>query len=197
MREEIIRALELEVSRVKRLGPKEGEKALCRLKAEGFFRKYFDQERLVVKREAVAREERLDGKYLLSTTEEDLSAEEVALAYRDLQEVERAFRELKHRFDIRPMYHRLEERIRAHVFLCWLALFLGRLVEARAEVSFGRLRRELSRIHVVELEHEGDGRKDRILKWSEASPLVKKAYKAFGLKLPGEIEVFSAKKEQA
>ena len=197
VREGIIKALELEVSRAKKLGPREQEKALCRLKANRFFRKYFDQERLLVKREAVAREERLDGKYLLSTTEEDLSAEEVALAYRDLQEVERAFRELKHRFDIRPMYHRLEERIKAHVLLCWLALFLGRLVEARAEVSFGRLRRELSRIHVVELEHERDGRKDRILKWTEASPLVKKVYKAFGLKLPGELEIYPAKEEHA
>ena len=49
---------------------------------------------------------------------------------------------------------------------------------------------------MVELEHERDGRKDRVLKWTKPSPLVSKAYKTFGLKVPGEIEVFPAKEKQ-
>jgi transposase len=66
-------------------------------------------------------EERPDGKYLLSTPP-SLSAEEVALGYKQLSEVERAFRTLKHTLDLRPLYHRLPDRILAHVLLCGLAL---------------------------------------------------------------------------
>ncbi len=53
----------------------------------------------------------------------------MTLSYRKLQEVDRAFRELKYPFDIRPMYNWLEERIRGKVMLCWLVLVMERLVE--------------------------------------------------------------------
>jgi len=105
----------------------------------------------VIDREVVRREERLDGKYLLSTTDPSLTAEEVALGYRQLLEVERAFRTLKHTLELRPLYHRLPERIRAHVLLCWLALLLVRVMERKAGESWGRMREELEELRLVTL----------------------------------------------
>ncbi len=69
--------------------------------------------RLVIDRAKVAAEERLDGKYLLSTSDPDLSAEDVALGYKNLLEAERGFRDLKSTLDLRPVYHRIEPRIRS------------------------------------------------------------------------------------
>src|SRR5213596_3316706 len=83
--------------------------------------------RLRVDRAKLAAEARLDGKFLLSTSDPDISAEDVALGYKNLLEAERSFRDLKGILRLRPVYHRLEERIRAHILICWLALLLIRL----------------------------------------------------------------------
>ena len=71
------------------------------------------------------------GKFLLSTSDPDISAEDVALGYKNLLEAERSFRDLKGILRLRPVFHRLEERIRAHILICWLALLLVRLASAR------------------------------------------------------------------
>ena len=55
---------------------------------------------------------------------------------------------MKQVIDLRPVYHRLEERIRAHVMLCWLALLLIRIVETTTGATWPRIRRELDRLHV-------------------------------------------------
>jgi transposase len=49
--------------------------------------------------------------------------------------------------DLRPVYHRLEERIRAHVILCWLALLLIRIVETQTGTTWTQAHRELQRLH--------------------------------------------------
>ena len=51
---------------------------------------------------------------------------------KQLLEVERGWRDMKQVLDLRPVFHRLEDRIRAHVLLCWLALLLARIVETQA-----------------------------------------------------------------
>ena len=96
----------------------------------------------------VAAQARLDGKYLLRTADPHLSAEDIALGYKQLLEVERGWRDMKQLLDLRPVYHRLEDRIRAHVLLCWLALLLARIVETRAHTTWTRARDELQRLHV-------------------------------------------------
>ena len=93
-------------------------------------------------------EENLDGKYLLRTADPKLSAEDIALGYKQLLEVERGWRDMKHVIDLRPVYHRREDRIRAHVILCWLALLLARIAENATGQTWPDLRRELSRIHI-------------------------------------------------
>jgi hypothetical protein len=96
---------------------------------------------------AIKAEENLDGKYLLRTSDPHLPAEDIALGYKQLLEVERGWRDLKQIIDLRPVYHRKEERIRAHVILCWLALLLIRITETTCHATWPVLRRELDRIH--------------------------------------------------
>ena len=93
-------------------------------------------------------EENLDGKYLLRTSDPEMTAEDIALGYRQLLEVERGWRDMKQVIDLRPVYHRKEERIRAHVILCWLALLLARIAENACGATWPELRRQLDRIAV-------------------------------------------------
>ncbi len=93
-------------------------------------------------------EENLDGKYLLRTSDPKMSAEDIALGYRQLLEVERGWRDMKQVIDLRPACHRKEERIRAHVILCWLALLLARVAENTCGATWPELRRQLDRIAV-------------------------------------------------
>ena len=77
--------------------------------------------------ESIAQEEKLDGIYVLRTSEaaERLSAEDTVRSYKSLAEVERAFRCLKG-IDllVRPIRHRTEDRVPAHIFLCGLAYYV-------------------------------------------------------------------------
>jgi transposase len=107
--------------------------------------------RLVIDRAKVRAEARLDGKFLLSTSDPDLSAADVALGYKNLLEAERAFRDLKTTLELRPVWHRLERRIRAHVLLCWLALLLVRVAERQSAQTWRRINTELGRLQLVTL----------------------------------------------
>jgi hypothetical protein len=92
-------------------------------------------------------EANLDGKYLLRCSDPHLSAADIALGYKQLLEVERGWRDMKQILDLRPVYHRLEERIRAHVVLCWLALLLIRIIETTTGDTWQNVRRHLDRLH--------------------------------------------------
>jgi hypothetical protein len=107
--------------------------------------------RLLTDTAKVRAEARLDGKYLLVTSDPDLPAEDVALGYTNLLEAERGFRDMKSTLELRPVYHHLEPRIRAHVLLCWLALLLIRVAERRTGQTWPTLARELGRLHAVTL----------------------------------------------
>lgn len=97
---------------------------------------------------AIKAEEKLDGTYLLRCSDPSLSAEEIATGYKQLWEIERAWRDMKQVIDLRPVYHRKEERIRAHVVLCWLALLLVRTIENACDDNWPNLRRELEKVRL-------------------------------------------------
>jgi hypothetical protein len=98
---------------------------------------------------AIKTEERLDGKYLLRSSDPKLSPEDIALGYKQLLEVERGWRDMKSVLDLRPVYHRLEDRIRAHVLLCWLALLLVRVAETTTGRTWPSIRADLQRLHAI------------------------------------------------
>ena len=82
----------------------------------------------------------LDGIYVLRTPvpEDQLDAPGVVTAYKNLSRVERDFRSIKSDdLDLRPVFHRLEERVRAHVLICMLAAYLTwHLRQAWAPLTF-------------------------------------------------------------
>jgi hypothetical protein len=125
-----------------KLKTKPGLSRLLRVTAGGLLR---------VDRAAVAREAHLAGKFLLRSSDPSLTAEEIALGYKQLLQVERGWRDMKTTLELRPVYHRKEERIRAHIVLCWLALLLIRVAENRTQDTWRNLRHELQRLHLVTL----------------------------------------------
>ena len=106
---------------------------------------------LRVDADAIRREAHLDGKWLLRCSDPTLSPEDIAAGYKQLLEVERGWRDLKSHLDLRPVHHRKEERIRAHVLLCWLALLLVRVAETHDPTrSWRRIREQLQTLQVGE-----------------------------------------------
>jgi transposase len=77
----------------------------------------------------LVREKALEGKYVIQTEEQNLSALEAVAAYKELNEVERGFSHLKSLLELRPVYHRKDARVQAHVFVAALALLLDRALE--------------------------------------------------------------------
>ena len=136
--------------------------------------------RLLVDTAKVRAEERVDGKFLLSSSDDSLSAEDVALGYKQLIEVERGWRALKHTLDLRPVYHHKEERIRAHVLLCFLALLLTRIAEIETTETWPTIRRELQRIHLGEFQ----GSAGRVLQRTESTPAQRDILRALAIEEP-------------
>lgn len=150
-REAILGALEEELGSIRQLPDALHTKAMCRLRSHGLYAKYLTQLKngtLKISQAAVREAERYDGKYLIRTSDDTLSGEDVVLGYKQLVDVEDAFRTLKTTLALRPMYHRLEERIRSHILLCWLALLLVRIAEVRTGDSWRNIRRELEHLHI-------------------------------------------------
>ena len=100
---------------------------------------------------AAKREQHLEGKWLLRTSDATLTPEDLAAAYKQLLAVERGWRDMKGALRLRPVFHHREDRIRAHVQLCWLALLLIRVAENATGDTWRNIARELDRMHLVTL----------------------------------------------
>jgi hypothetical protein len=75
------------------------------------------------------REKKYEGKYLIQTDQTDMTPEEAVAHYKELNEVERGFHSLKDPIGMRPIWHRVERRVRAHIFVAALAFLLERMLE--------------------------------------------------------------------
>jgi len=156
-REQILDRLECELEILNR---KRKTKAQCKVilhQSMGRYVKELKSGKLRIDKAKVKQEEKLDGKYLLSTSDQHLSAEDIALGYKQLMEVERAFRTLKSTLNLRPVYHSKDDRIRSHVMLCWLALLLVRIAEVESGLSWTKIRRKMQQVNLIEL-FDKDGR---------------------------------------
>ena len=161
-------------------------KAECALREHPALGRWLRQNpsgRLQLDRTKIAAETKLDGKYLLSTSDPDLSAEDVALGYKNLLEAERGFRDLKSTIELRPVFHRLEPRIRAHVLLCWLALLLIRVAERRTGMTWRQINRELNRLHAITL----TGPAGTVVQTTEPTTAQSSILRACGLAPPPRI----------
>jgi transposase len=140
-----------------------------------------------INQETLKEEARYDGKYVLRTNSQ-LDTDQVALAYKDLWRVERAFREIKSSLDLRPVYHWKDSRVRGHIMVCFLALALEsalqrKLVEKEIDIEYCYLLRDLQQLRAVEL-NVGD---TRYLCRTELAGKAYEAFKSLGLRPPMQV----------
>lgn len=110
----------------------------------------------------LAQEKQIEGKYLIQTEEPNFSALDAVAIYKELSEVERAFRGLKDVIEMRPVYHQKPHRVKAHVFVASLAFLLNRALEkklksAQIDISSEEAWQLLKTVRVVEIDL-GDGK---------------------------------------
>lgn len=106
------------------------------------------------------REQAYEGKYVIQTEEKHLSAVEAVRVYKELSEVERAFSSLKDVIEMRPIYHKTDDRVQAHIFVAALALLLHRGIEkklkrAGLDLSATEALQALRTVRVVDLRIDG------------------------------------------
>ena len=114
--------------------------------------------RLVVapKPKIIEQEKLIDGHFFIQTevNAQELDSDEVVMAYKSLQKVERIFRVLKNNIELRPIYVRKAKRIRGHVFICFLTYLIECLLERTLSEclpgwSLEQMKRELARIKLI------------------------------------------------
>lgn len=194
-REQTLKKLEQELKELKTPQGQHGKRA-CELLSHQTYKRYLKLLKsgtVKIDRAKVKEEEKLDGKYLLRTSDDTLATEDVALGFKQLSEVEAAFRSLKNTLELRPVYHRLEERIRAHVLLCWLALLLVRVSERATGESWDRLRQELQKIHLGEF----SGDNGQVWQRTELTPTQQGYFKRLNINPPPRFFSMNPKKKTA
>jgi hypothetical protein len=148
-REELLAELEVEIQ-----GLKEHPKRACQLVASRRFGPYLRRLKngeLRMNQAAIHERGRHDGMWVIHSNDDELSAEDLALAYKQLVRVEEAWRTMKSTIEIQPVFHRVSHRIRSHVFLCVLALLLERVAERACGLTWPRIREELRSIKIGQL----------------------------------------------
>jgi len=151
-----------------------------------------DKESVVIDEKKIESDARFDGIWVL-TTNTNLSAREVALKYKELWMVEHTFRDMKSVIDTRPVYHKLDETIRGHVFCSFLALALkkeldDRLVSQGLQYEWADIKQDLKALQETILEENGV----KLAVRTECQGNCGKVFKAVGVALPPTIRVVSA-----
>ena len=153
------------------------------------YRKYLriDRDTVSLNDEKIEEEKRFDGKWVLKTTIA-LTAEQVALKYKELWQVEQVFRDMKSILDTRPIFHQRDETIRGHVFCSFLALVLikelyRRLEKAGHDFEWADVKQDLSALQEITI--EDNGRKLAVR--SECKGVCGKVFQAVGVAIPATI----------
>lgn len=166
---------------------KKGPKSLVGNKG---FRKYLKIEKgsASIDERKIEYEARFDGKWVL-TTNTDLSAEQVALKYKELWRVEKVFRDVKSLLDTRPIFHKRDATIRGHVFCSFLALVLRkeldrRLTEAGHHFEWAEIKQDLKALQRVTIVENGR----RLCVRSQSKGVCGKIFQAVGVAMPPTIQ---------
>lgn len=112
----------------------------------------------------------------------------MALAYKQLWMVERAFRDIKANLELRPMYHWTEKRIRGHIMMCFLAFYLEmsfrqQLNQIAPEASYSQVKRDLSYLKAVFVKR---GTTSSIIR-TELEGTAHLAFKAVHMQVPSRV----------
>jgi transposase len=136
------RFYKLKIDKIKKEETTESKAAKARLKKEEIYKLHIDKQE-----SAILEEADLDGRYFIQTEvdKREFPTKEVVVSYKSLQKVERAFRIIKNELDIRPVFVRLETRIRGHVMICFFALLIEILLEKKLRELFPELEDDKTR----------------------------------------------------
>jgi transposase len=150
------------------------------------YRKYLslDRDTVSLNQEKVEEEKRFDGKWVLKTNTA-LTAEQVALKYKELWQVEQVFRDMKSVLDTRPIFHQRDETIKGHVFCSFLALVLikelyRRLEKAGHDFEWADIKQDLSALQEITIEDNGK----KLAVRSECKGVCGKVFQAVGVAIP-------------
>jgi transposase len=153
------------------------------------YRKYLkiEKETVHINQDKIQRESRFDGKWMLITNT-NFSAEEVALKYKELWQVEHVFRDVKSILEARPVYHQKDENIRGHVFCSFLALVLRKGLDRRLQqhghsFEWADIKQDLKALQEVEIK---DNEKALALR-TECLGTCGKLFQAVGVAIPPTI----------
>ncbi len=107
------------------------ERALQKNHGYRYYTWALQEGRLVISEHPVnlPREKKYEGKYLIQTDQVEITPEDAVEHYKDLSEVERGFRSLKDPLGMRPIWHHVERRVKAHIFVAALAFLIERMLE--------------------------------------------------------------------
>jgi hypothetical protein len=183
-RDTILYELKEMLPRLKKEDPKDQthSKHVCQLRASKRYGQYlkFEKGRLKIDRDKVKQSKRLDGKFVVHSNDDSLTAEDMALGYKQLMEVERAWRSLKSGIKIRPMFHWVPHRICAHVSLTMLSLLLERIAENACGDTWRNIRDDLRQIKLVQLSTPNG----EVWQVTEPSPAASNRLKQLGIRPP-------------
>jgi transposase len=135
------------------------------------------------------REQRIEGKYVIATREKDLGVRDAVALYKDLTEVESSFRQLKDVLAMRPIYHQIEPRVKAHIFVAALALLVQRLLgrrlrDAGVDLSPAQAIQALSTTRLVTFRLESQPERRGVAGGSQDARRVLKALKLLDQRPP-------------
>jgi transposase len=130
----------------------------------------------------LGREKKIEGKYVIMTGEKDLSIHDAVATYKELTDVECGFRQLKDVMGMRPIFHQVEHRVKAHIFVAALALLVQRLLgkrlrEAKVDLSPARAIQALSTVRLVTFRLDSQGERRGVTGGCPDARLVLKALK--------------------
>jgi hypothetical protein len=161
-----------------------GDKALIGNTGYRRFLKTIREDHFAIDRAKVEEDEKFDGIFVLRTNT-DLNPLEAMLCYKQLWTVEQTFRTAKHLLSTRPIFHKLDETIRGHVFCSFLALVLKKALEDRIAAlgrsgSWPQIIAELDSLSETEIEHDSK----RFIVRSAPRPAASLAIRATAVALP-------------
>jgi hypothetical protein len=153
-RAQVLAELAAEIESLREQPPAGHSKRVCALRSSGRYGRYVRLTKTgkpAIDAAKVKAAERLDGKFVVHSNDDTLSAEDMALGYKQLQRVEEAWRRLKSGLRMRPVYHWAVHRIHAHVALTVLALLLERVAEQTCADTWRNIRDDLKQIKLAQL----------------------------------------------
>jgi Transposase DDE domain len=128
--------------------------------------------------------EKFDGKFVVITNDDTLSAEDIALGYKGGWIIESCFRRMKQTgLEVRPMFHWAARRIEAHVKLCVLALQMQRAAEIRCDLPWARIAHELGTLKAVR--YQAGGR--AIVQRTKIAGALTEVLKQLGIPIPKQL----------